>query len=667
MTTLALTWRLLHGSGGGPRGTSPTFGRVGPAGLTFAAVAVSTGLLLFALAGNAAFGARAAHDAWRHPVPSAAPARAVQSLSTAYVGHGSDSRPVIRIDVAALRPDAPVPPGAPAFPRPGQSYLSFALAKLADRLPPRDLAERFGHRAGVLGRAALTRPGELVALVGHAPGDLPVRRAPRRAAPGDRYAPPTRVADFHGKPSGDAIGYQALALIASILLAVPLVVFGGAAARLTVARRDRRLAALRLAGATGGQVTAMTVAEAIITGLAGALAGAACYLAALPLLADISLGGGPFFTTDLWVGPMRLAAVVAGVPLLVGASAVTGLHRVIVSPLGVARRRTPPGMRWVRVAVFVAILVGFAAAGRRGTALFLAGFGGSFLALALVGPWVVALLGRMAARTARGPASLLAARRLTDDRRSAWRMVSGVALTGFVAGFMAVANVGDLSPHDAPNGPLHLTVPTASAPHAERAADRRLTAAHIPATVSRHRGLGMDDRHRIIDVSVRRVGDVDAARTVLSGPAPGRTATTAADADQPTRRLLGDLHLGSSIVLAASFLVAIVSAGITAVSGVLDRRQTYTLLRLAGTPLRVLDRTRLIEALLPLSVMGGGAVVTGMFPAVVLGAATHGFSARGLVTLACCLAAGVAGIIGASALSRPLLRAVTADPVPRPD
>ena len=43
------------------------------------------------------------------------------------------------------------------------------------------------------------------------------------------------------------------------------------------------------------------------------------------------------------------------------------------------------------------------------------------------------------------------------------------------------------------------------------------------------------------------------------------------------------------VVLSVSFLVAIASAGITAASSILDRRQTYGLLRLAGTPLTVLD------------------------------------------------------------------------------
>jgi hypothetical protein len=44
-----------------------------------------------------------------------------------------------------------------------------------------------------------------------------------------------------------------------------------------------------------------------------------------------------------------------------------------------------------------------------------------------------------------------------------------------------------------------------------------------------------------------------------------------------------------------------------------------------------------------------------------------GVSVAGVVTLTVCVVLGFAGVIGAGALSRPLLRSVTADPAPRPD
>jgi hypothetical protein len=88
------------------------------------------------------------------------------------------------------------------------------------------------------------------------------------------------------------------------------------------------------------------------------------------------------------------------------------------------------------------------------------------------------------------------------------------------------------------------------------------------------------------------------------------------------------------------------------------------MLRLAGTPLEVLDKARRQETLIPLVVMGGGSLLTGLFFASPFAA---GFGAAGALTLVVFVVLGFAGIIGASALSRPLLRSVTADPAPRPD
>lgn len=44
-----------------------------------------------------------------------------------------------------------------------------------------------------------------------------------------------------------------------------------------------------------------------------------------------------------------------------------------------------------------------------------------------------------------------------------------------------------------------------------------------------------------------------------------------------------------------------------------------------------------------------------------------GMNVVGALTLAGCVVAGFAGVVGAGALSRPLLRSVTEDPAPRPD
>ncbi|WP_214415197.1 FtsX-like permease family protein [Sphaerisporangium fuscum] len=563
-----LTWRLLKG--GGRRGLLGS-------SLMVAAVAVSTALLLFAVAVNFAFAGRADRGAWRNPVQATGTARAIEAFRTEFIG----DRALTVVDVAVLEPGVAPPKGLPRLPGPGEVLMSPALAELAKGS---SLGARFpGEPAGTIGDEALVYPGELVAVVGHAPGDTAVKAKWK----GDYRlgTSATKVADLTGAHSNDADAYRILALIASVLMVVPLLVFGGAAARLTVARRDQRLASLRLVGATPGQVVAMTVAEAVITAFGGAVLGLVLYAVAIPPLSHVRMAGGEWFASDMWPGVLPIAAVLLAVPLLVGLSAVVGLRRVVVSPLGVARRETPPAMRFVRLIALLAVLAAVPVMGvAKSIALVVAILTLAFLALNLVGPWVVGLIGRLTARTAKRPARLLAGRRLVDDPKSAWRTVSGVALTGFVAGF-----IGLLTP---------------------------------PA-------------------------DLDVG------------------ADRATAWLLQDIRTGTIVVLVVSFLVAIVSAGITAASSVLDRRQNYALLRLAGTPLEVLDKARRLETLIPLTVMGGGSIATGVLcgtPFIAFGVNT-----TGVLILASCVVAGFAGVVGAGAMSKPLLRSVTADPAPRPD
>src|SRR5690606_4877721 len=78
-----------------------------------------------------------------------------------------------------------------------------------------------------------------------------------------------------------------------------------------------------------------------------------------------------------------------------------------------------------------------------------------FGTLALVGPWLVGLLGKVMAALARRPATLLAARRLVDDPKASWRVVGGLALASFTAGVvsvvpaMASGSAGGTDPADA--------------------------------------------------------------------------------------------------------------------------------------------------------------------------------------------------------------------------
>ncbi len=88
-----------------------------------------------------------------------------------------------------------------------------------------------------------------------------------------------------------------LAACAGMLLLVPVITLGAAAARMGALGRDQRLATLRLLGLTGGQAVALSTLETMLAAIAGGLVGLMGYLVSVPAWAAISfqatsLGGG---------------------------------------------------------------------------------------------------------------------------------------------------------------------------------------------------------------------------------------------------------------------------------------------------------------------------------------------------------------------------------------
>lgn len=248
--------------------------------------------------------------------------------------------------------------------------------------------------------------------------------------------------------SGDAGTYPLLAGTATALLAVPLVTLGGAASRLAVARRDARLAALRLAGATTAQVGLLTVLDAAAQAVAGALLGVLGYLTLLPAVMQLRFQGRTFTLTELLVPWWGVTLTVVGVLVVAVASAVGSLRTVAISPLGVAARVTPRGLHWTRVLPLLLTAVAFAvmfSLGLGTLAVLVGVLVAGFATLNMVGPWVMSVVGRLALRFSRSAATLVAARRVLDSPRTAWRSVGGVALAVFVAGITSAVAMFEAS------------------------------------------------------------------------------------------------------------------------------------------------------------------------------------------------------------------------------
>ncbi|GAA1795852.1 FtsX-like permease family protein [Agromyces lapidis] len=249
---------------------------------------------------------------------------------------------------------------------------------------------------------------------------------------------------FWGWSDDMGVTYQALAVIALVLLVVPLASLGGAAARLSARRRDDRLATLRLLGATPAAVSTLAVLESVVLAVVGALAGVVLYFLLVPLIALIPFRGEPLGIDGVLLGLPALAGVVIGVALLAAASAVLGLRQVVISPLGVRTKQDAPKLHWVRIVVGLAVI---AVAFLMMSALQVAGsmmvvfamlglaLGGTIAVLNLIGPWVIRLVAQSQARRAKTSQRLLAARTVLESPKAAWRQVSGVAMTSFMAVF----------------------------------------------------------------------------------------------------------------------------------------------------------------------------------------------------------------------------------------
>ncbi|MEV6705878.1 FtsX-like permease family protein [Micromonospora wenchangensis] len=219
--------------------------------------------------------------------------------------------------------------------------------------------------------------------------------------------------------------------VALLLLAVPVLALAGQCVRLGAPARDRRLAAFRLAGATPGQVAALVAVEAGLAGLLGTLVGLGTYLAGRVLLHRPDGRGLLPLPTDVLPSPSAIAAVVLGLPVLAGLAGVVLLRRVTATPLGVVRRvrrERPPGP-WAGLLIAAGVAaygllvpVGrwYAARNQDPPAVLepLLMLGGGLAALVgvVVGTgWLSHTAGRLLHRWGRGPATLLAARRLTAD------------------------------------------------------------------------------------------------------------------------------------------------------------------------------------------------------------------------------------------------------------
>gem|GEM_PF-275310 len=440
------------------------------------AVGLGVGLLLTAVAATNAVTAWNNRHAWfwtgtQWAAPG--PATGVAPLWWHPTSDIYDGRTISRFDIAATGASSPVPPGLSHDPAPGTYYASPALAALLRSVPADQLADRYpGHLAGIIGDAALPSPDSLVIVVGRTPAELatavgsvkvtaiattvpgnpggsvtlsPARKGHRSQLPlnfnpnGLKYAP----ADT-GIP---ASGTDLILSVVALAILLPVLIFIGTATRLSAARREERFAAMRLIGATRAQLSALAAVESTAAALLGVAAGFAIFFGLRIPVAGIPFVAQPFFPGELTLSLFDVIVVAVGVPVAAAVAARLALRRVNISPLGVTRRVTPkpPGV-W-RV---VPLLLGLAELGfweahghlasiEEQIQAFVTSFALIIIGLFIAGPWLTMAAARLMARRTSRPGTLIAARRIGDDPRAAFRSVSGLVLALLVTTVATIA------------------------------------------------------------------------------------------------------------------------------------------------------------------------------------------------------------------------------------
>jgi len=231
------------------------------------------------------------------------------------------------------------------------------------------------------------------------------------------------------------------------LLVLPVAALLYQSSRLASADRERRLSALRLAGATPAQVRLLGALETTRASVLGTVVGAATYLL-------LQWGGRTLLLdsrspADVNVPPALCAAAMALVIVTSAASGLLAGRHVVATPLGVTVRANRRRPRWYAAPLLVVLGLVLMSGLLSGvlpflqllsrvlpfldrTALFMTGAVLLVLALWLAQSSMVWFSARVAGRRARSAETLLAARALEADPRPWGRTLSVVSLAVLV-------------------------------------------------------------------------------------------------------------------------------------------------------------------------------------------------------------------------------------------
>ena len=347
-------------------------------------------------------------------------------------------------------------------PRPGEYYLSKALADAVAQHPEDNILARFGKNTkylGVIPSEYVASPDALMMVRGASAEEVAESDAFTKSQGQPSYFADVYRTDTNGLKSNAILDPVAIIVfgVGGTILLFPIVIFVSVATQLGAAQREKRYAALRLIGATKRQVGRVLMLESLLASVVGVLIGlGAFWLLQAPLQA-FKMDGMRFNPSDLALTSTQYALIIG---LTLGLTMFVNwrrMRRAQISPLGVSRSvekvkklrvwralvpatgiaifawlSSKPGLDWLaenkESAMPTLLLM---------VALLLVMFG-----LILAGGWLTNKLSLLAARWANNASMLIAGKRTAVHSRTIFRSVSGVVLALFAGSFYLTATSG---------------------------------------------------------------------------------------------------------------------------------------------------------------------------------------------------------------------------------
>lgn len=255
----------------------------------------------------------------------------------------------------------------------------------------------------------------------------------------DRFADSYFVSFLHDRePAVGAIAAMALATL-------PVVLLAAACARVGSTSRDRRLAAMRAAGASVREVRRVVVAETVVVATVGSVVGAGITLGLWGAATRQTRHGEPLIPRGVWPVPEHFILGMLVVPALAGLLAPWAARQLEVGLAGqsVASRRVHVTTPAVLIGLGIVSGLGAVIAVRGGTSWVIVGgilivIAAMSLTLGLAGatPWVTRAMAQVLVRRD-SAVCLLAGRGMREHPHLAGRAASGLVLVGLIGGCAA--------------------------------------------------------------------------------------------------------------------------------------------------------------------------------------------------------------------------------------